>query len=264
MITLRKFLSLPRELRLRKAVRLLRGWTASPEDPGDMRELLAGLAGDELPPEAQRILSTVLAGLSASSCGGKPALNEDLAWNMNALMHILMKHLGIETADWDLPQPSCEKESHGENTLPCRIYVDGIRSPFNLGSVFRSAECFGVREILIEPGSASPLHPRARRSAMGCIERVSWRFAEPGELENTKSLFALELGGTPLEEFAFPAEGVCVIGSEELGVRPSLREAAKKSAGLVSIPMTGTKASLGVSVAFGILMYKWNAALNNV
>ena len=256
MITLRKFLSLPRDTRLRKAVRLLRGWTASPENPESMRSLLAGLASDGLPPEVEKLLSSVVAGLSASSRGG------ELAWNMNALMHAMMRHLGIEAADWDLPSGE-EAETGGlsKKTLPCRIYIDGIRSPFNIGSVFRSAECFGVREILIEPGSASPLHPRARRSAMGCIERVNWRFAELDEAENSRGLFALELGGTPLEEFSFPAEGVCVIGSEELGVRPRLREAAKRSRGIVSIPLEGTKAALGVSVAFGILMYRWRAAL---
>ncbi|MCL1817511.1 MAG: TrmH family RNA methyltransferase [Spirochaetaceae bacterium] len=258
MITLRKFLSLPREARLRKAVRLLRGWAASPENPEGLRNILTALSG--LPPEAEKLLSSVVAGLS-SPCG------EQLAWNMNALMHVIMKHLGIPAADWDLRPPadaSGEEAAAGNRegkTLPCRVYVDGIRSPFNLGSVFRSAECFGAREILIEPGSASPLHPRARRSAMGCIERVKWRFAEAGEPENSSGLFALELGGTPLEEFAFPEEGICVIGSEELGVRPRLLEAAGRSRGVVSIPLGGTKAALNVSVAFGILMYRWRAAL---
>ncbi|MCL1818900.1 MAG: hypothetical protein FWG35_08200, partial [Spirochaetaceae bacterium] len=179
MITLRKFLSLPRETRLRKAARLLRGWMASPGDPETLRSLLAALASDGLPPDAEKLLASVVAGLSSPGGG-------ELAWNMSALMHALMEHLGLPSADWDLPPPAGISGERAESlpgkTLPCRVYVDGIRSPFNLGSIFRSAECFGAREILIEPGSASPLHPRARRSAMGCTERVRWRFAELDEL----------------------------------------------------------------------------------
>ncbi|MDR1932513.1 MAG: TrmH family RNA methyltransferase [Spirochaetales bacterium] len=262
MITRRKFLSLPRDTRLRKAARLLRQWARAPETPRLMRELLEVLRADNLPPESEKILDTVLADLTEQAAPGAKAL----AWNMNALMHTLMKDLGIETADWDLPPAEAAKtgeNSGGEQPSPAllpRLYIDGIRSPFNMGSVFRTAECFGAREILIEPGSASPLHPRAQRSAMGCIDRVPWRFADYSEIEKETGLFALELGGTPLDDFVFPGEGLCILGSEELGVRPCLLEAARKSAGIVSIPLAGKKASLNVSVAFGILMHAWRKA----
>ena len=263
MITPKKFSSLPRGTRLRKAVRLLRQWEMQPESPDYMRSILCVLASDKLPPESEKLLSAVLAGLSSPAA-------EALRWNLNALMHTLQRELGLPAADWDFPpaagnrEQSPEPENARRKTLPCRVYVDGIRSPFNLGSIFRTAECFGVQEILIEPGSASPQHPRAVRSAMGCIERVRWSYEEYEKAARLPGLFALELGGTPLEDFCFPPNGVCVIGSEELGVRQELLEAAKKSSGIVSIPLRGGKASLNVSVAFGILLHTWAKAIERV
>ena len=59
--------------------------------------------------------------------------------------------------------------------------------------------------------------------------------------------------------FPFPKRGICIIGSEELGVSPAALEKAKY--GCVTIPMKGLKASLNVGVAFGILMRKWTESL---
>ena len=77
--------------------------------------------------------------------------------------------------------------------------------------------------------------------------------------ENSLPIFVLETGGTPIEEFDFPKKGICIIGSEELGVSPAALE--KATYGRVSIPMTGLKASLNVGVAYGILMQKWVESL---
>jgi len=69
---------------------------------------------------------------------------------------------------------------------------------------------------------------------------------------------ALETGGTPITSFSFPKQGIVLLGSEELGLSA---EALKRvSAGIVSIPMKGIKASLNVAVAFGILMQYWVAS----
>ena len=94
---------------------------------------------------------------------------------------------------------------------------------------------------------------------MGCIETMGWTRCSLDELPEDKPVFVLETGGTPLQEFKFPKEGIVIIGSEELGVSP---EALKRADyGRVTIPMTGLKASLNVGVAFGILMQAWVEAL---
>ena len=135
------------------------------------------------------------------------------------------------------------------------VYAEDIRSPFNIGSIFRTAEAMGCEQVYISPLCIDPSHPRAVRSGMGCIETMGWTRCALDELPRDRPVFVLETGGTPINEFAFPERGIVIIGSEELGVSPeALRRA---DGGCVSIPMTGLKASLNVGVAFGILMQAW-------
>jgi TrmH family RNA methyltransferase len=74
-------------------------------------------------------------------------------------------------------------------------------------------------------------------------------------------VFALETGGTPLRDFAFPQTGVMIVGSEELGISPEALTLADVSLGRVSIPCYGAKASLNVSAAFAIAMQAWAESL---
>ena len=139
------------------------------------------------------------------------------------------------------------------------VYAEDIRSPFNVGSIFRTAEAMGCEKVYISPNCTNPEQTKAVRSGMGCIETLGYTRCSLDELPADKPVFVLETGGTPIKEFKFPKEGIVIIGSEELGVSP---EALKRAtAGTVSIPMTGLKASLNVGVAFGILMQEWICAI---
>lgn len=179
--------------------------------------------------------------------------------------HALMRLSGQAPADWDLMdfrstsvfpsgaagrEPLFSRQASGR-----KAYLEDIRSPFNVGSIFRVAEAFGFDELILSPACADPAHPRALRSSMGTTDLVPWRRADLSALSAGGPLFALELGGRPLEEFAFPESGIVVLGSEELGVSaPALERCAL---GKVSIPMSGAKASLNVAVAFGICAQRW-------
>ena len=141
------------------------------------------------------------------------------------------------------------------------VYAEDIRAPFNLGSIFRTAEAFGAEKLLLSEGCVSPEQPRAQRSAMGCTHFLPWEYCPLESLPAGLPIFALETGGTPITSFSFPKQGIVLLGSEELGLSA---EALKNvSAGIVSIPMKGIKASLNVAVAFGILMQYWTASLSN-
>jgi len=190
---------------------------------------------------------------------------EDQQLLLRRLLHrirfFLQEELGVEPAEWDFRTLEGDSANlYGPSprkVLPIRLYLDEVRSPYNVGSIFRTAECFGVERILLAPGTASPTHPRAIRSAMGSIEGVPWEVAPYSKLEEESNLFALETGGEALDHFPFPSQGICIVGSEELGVHPRLLSLAKKKRGIVSIPLFGSKTSLNVSVAVGILMQEW-------
>ena len=191
----------------------------------------------------------------------------------NVARNALLEILGTFPAEWDLviaPHkakiPSEGKAGENAPFVQKRnffpgvyVYAEDIRSPFNLGSIFRTAEGMGAEKIFLSPLCAETSHPRAIRSAMGCIENMPFERASLDELPADENVFVLETGGVPIEQFEFPAHGICIIGSEELGASP---EALKRATyGRVTIPMMGLKASLNVGVAFGILMQKWVEAL---
>jgi TrmH family RNA methyltransferase len=184
---------------------------------------------------------------------------------VDALRHALIAATGQAPADWDLIDPATGlAEAGARRVIPgLRAYLEDLRSPFNVGSIFRTADAFGLEELILSPSCADPLHPRAQRSAMGAVELVPWRRESLEDLAGLKDggwrLFALELGGTPIGSFSFPDKGIAIIGSEELGIS---REARDLCDGMVSIGMSGAKGSLNVAVAFGILMHEWAASQN--
>ena len=180
----------------------------------------------------------------------------------NFARNTLLELLGTFPAEWDLviaPHAAAENE---DGTVRARdffpgvcVYAEDIRSPFNIGSIFRTAEAMGAEKVLISPHCIDPTQPRAIRSGMGCIETMGWQRCDLDQLPPDLPVFALETGGTDINEFKFPPQGICIIGSEELGVSPEAL--ARATYGTVTIPMKGLKASLNVGVAFGILMQKW-------
>jgi TrmH family RNA methyltransferase len=127
--------------------------------------------------------------------------------------------------------------------------------------MFRAAESFGAEKVFLSPFCADPRHPRAERSAMGCVDVLPWERREFFNTADTAGcgcpVFALETGGTSLADFSFPRKGLLIAGSEELGVSPTALAAADASLGRVTIPCYGAKGSLNVSVAFGIVMQAW-------
>ena len=185
----------------------------------------------------------------------------------NCARNHLLALIGTFPAEWDLvisPHVSPFDENgvvrHREFYPGMCIYAEDIRSPFNIGSIFRTAEGMGAEKVYLSPFCVDPMQPRAVRSGMGCIETMGFERKKLEELPDDIPVFALETGGTPLSDFSFPQKGICIIGSEELGVSPQALDRA--SYGRVTIPMKGLKASLNVGVAFGILMQKWVEAIN--
>ncbi len=186
--------------------------------------------------------------------------------------HYLARASGQAPADWDLhdfrargnlaigQEIDSAPAAGARRPLPgTRVFLEDIRSPFNVGTILRTAEALGFEEVLLSPACADPRHPRAERSAMGAVDIIPWRRCPLEELPALGAVFALELGGAAIGEFAFPKRGVLILGSEELGV--SAAALALSDGCRVSIPMRGLKASINVAVAFGIAAQAWVSGL---
>jgi len=197
-----------------------------------------------------------------SSFENLPDKKPDFHRALNNVKHLLLNETGRDQADWDFTAADGKLDPVKRQIFEgMRVYFEDIRSPFNVGAMFRTAESFGVEKIILSPFCADPHHRRAQRTAMGCIEIVPWErqnlFTPEESPQMSCPIFALETGGVPIDEFPFPRRGLLIAGSEELGVSPRALAAADASLGRVSIPCYGAKASLNVSVAFGIAVQAW-------
>lgn len=184
----------------------------------------------------------------------------ELAFTLDDLATELLSVLGAEPSDWDFTEADGRLDAARRVVEDHILVLDRLRSPFNVGSVFRSADSFGIWRIILVEGTADPRHPRSLRTSRGTVDTVPYETM--GEEEVAGSLrampcFALELGGKDLRSFSFPKRGACVIGSEEMGVSPALLACCDQSLGRASIALHGTKGSLNVSVATGILLFSW-------
>jgi TrmH family RNA methyltransferase len=285
-ISIYKLNKLPRPIRLRKVVKIF--WEAENllvrpgENPASMSlldlqhlsEILKLLAEDgAFSVSAREIIAeagkTVEETLRAGDSGpAVPALRQAL----NGVRHLLMAETGRFPADWDFLDEDGHLDPAKRKPFPgMQIYLEDIRSPYNVGAMFRAAESFGAEKLWLSPLCADPHHPRAERTAMGCTAVLPWERLQSDPWQGSgkaafdgsaDAVFALETGGEDIGHFPFPRKGLMITGSEELGVSPAALAAADASLGRVSIPVFGAKGSLNVSVAFGIVMHAWADALN--
>jgi TrmH family RNA methyltransferase len=282
MISTRKLAALPRHQRLRKMIKMFGEaeifcnsgkWDCLFDDLVSALELLA--QDTEFPVEiTPSVYAAVVETRNVLTAAQKSAFpNDALRRGINTVRHILLAETGRSQADWDFLDAENKLDSTKRRIFHgMRIYLEDIRSPYNIGSLFRTSESFGVEKILLSPLAADPLHRRAQRTAMGCIDVVPWERLPsletlcPGhnsELRPEIPVFALETGGIALNNFPFPQCGIMIVGAEELGVSPNALALADASLGRVSIPTYGAKGSINVSAAFAIVMRAWAERLCN-
>jgi len=257
---LSKLAELSPRTRQRKIARILQGMEVEaaagrPPEVSYIRGLLPYLDTGTPPVvrEAAAALSTELGGAPDG-----PALMRAV----NSLRHALLAALHAEPAEWDLVDTRTGRLDRGSiRALPMRAWLEDLRSPFNVGSIFRTAEALGLQRLYLSPSTPGPDHPRARKTSLGADSALPWQRASLDDVAGDGGVFALELGGTPIHRFPFPTVGTVLVGSEELGLSPEALRVADAQLGRVSIPLGGAKRSLNVSVAFGILLQAWRHAL---
>ena len=283
MIPLHKLAKLPRSQRLRKAAKIVgeaeRRLIASGQIlPENETEYIVSIF--ELLSRDDSLSRTITGALKTAQINFLSANGEknekEIRRALSTAYQILIAETGRNQADWDFIEAGGVLDPAKRRSFPSmQIYLEDIRSPFNVGAMFRAAESFGAEKIWLSPLCADPRHKRAVRTAMGCVDVLPWErfsldpFAETkGTDENEAAasfpegpFFALQTGGIPLANFPFPPRGIMIAGAEELGVSPHALDAADASLGRVSIPVYGAKGSLNVSVAFGIAMQAWAAQL---
>ena len=245
MITVKKLLTLKERTRLRKISMILH------EAAVDLRN------GN---PVDLEYINEVLPVAGFEALDASELSPDTLAFRLEDVSQALLSKLGAEPSDWDFKTADGFLDPSRRVVQDKVLVLDRIRSPYNVGAIFRSAEAFGISRIILVEGTASPEHVRALRTSRGTTTVVPWAFMPESEVVSflhgydPSSVIALELGGTSINEFAFPSRGVAVLGSEEFGISPEVLSCCGSR---VTIPMGGSKGSLNVSVAAGILLQRW-------
>lgn len=139
------------------------------------------------------------------------------------------------------------------------IVLDGVTDPGNLGTIIRTADWFGVGDILLSEGSVDPYNEKVVRSTMGSIFRtkiiLSHDLAQDLEFLKKQgyTVYSLDLSGAPLKNLSLPQRAAYVFGSESHGVSPITQKIVDHS---IKIPGKGSAESLNVAVAAGIILSK--------
>ena len=169
-----------------------------------------------------------------------------------------MEKLGMEA----LNRPTADEYQRQEK-MPVVLVLDNVRSGLNVGSVFRTADAFSVEKIALCGITAQPPHREILKTALGSTESVAWEYFP----ETAQAILSLKNSGyrvyaveqtthkTWLQDFS-PARDekyAFVLGNEVDGVGD---EALALCDGAIEIPQSGTKHSLNVAVAAGIVAWE--------
>lgn len=145
---------------------------------------------------------------------------------------------------------------------PLIVILDNIRSLNNIGSVFRTADAFLIEKIYLCGITATPPHKDIQKTALGATEAVDWEYRKDPlelihELQTSKvQVLAIEQaqGALPLQNFQplVQQRYAVVLGNEVKGVAQDIVSAADR---VLEIPQEGTKHSLNIAVAAGVVMW---------
>lgn len=144
---------------------------------------------------------------------------------------------------------------------PIIVVLDSVRSALNIGSVFRTADAFAIKEIILCGISATPPSREITKTAIGATESVKWSYEKNIEdtVQQLKADGYLIVGieqtdnSVFLQDFEHSQEKLAVIfGNEVDGISDEILDDLDMC---IEIPQFGTKHSLNVSVCAGIVLW---------
>ena len=167
-------------------------------------------------------------------------------------------HQGIIAVGEDFKYSNLEDLINIEKSK-CLLILDGIEDPHNLGSIIRSAECFGIDGVVIPKNRACQVTETVIKTSAGAISHV--KIAKVTNINTTIEVlkkhnfwvYGLELGGRPINEVDFSGNVAVVVGSEGKGIKMQTRLVCDD---IVTLQLKGKVNSLNASVAAGIGLYE--------
>ena len=170
------------------------------------------------------------------------------------------RFLGQSLKEYDFMVATEDGQTNIKEKLPITLVLDSLRSAHNIGAIFRTADCFNIKKIVLTGLSPDPGHEQVKKTCMGSDEHVDWIF-EPNILEyieEQKSLgykiYGIETGKHAIDinqVKTLEENAIFILGHEQFGIS---FEVLKECHQIIKIPMYGQKNSLNVSVSCGIIL----------
>ncbi len=171
-----------------------------------------------------------------------------------------MRKLKVE----EMKRLSVEEFKRSEK-MPVVVVLDNVRSLYNVGSVFRTCDAFRISELLLCGITACPPNVEIHKTALGAEDAVEWKyFGATDEAldylrERQCTLFAVEqcegsVSVSQALEVREDGKYALVFGNEVKGVQQHILDRCDKC---IEIPQMGTKHSLNVSVAAGVVLWEF-------
>src|SRR3974390_2070853 len=165
----------------------------------------------------------------------------------------------MERLPYLAPPAAAPYESIGR--LPVSILLDNVRSLYNVGSFFRTADAARIEKLYLGGITGPPPHRSLKKTALGAEERVAWVHTWHAAdalrtlRERGYEIAAIETSVHSVDLFDWqPRFPVCVVfGHEVGGLQPNVLETCDTH---VRIPMLGLKHSLNVATAGGVVIYE--------
>ena len=154
------------------------------------------------------------------------------------------------------------EEFKQSDKIPVIVVLENIRSAYNVGSVFRTADAFLIEAIYICGYSARPPHKEIKKTALGAEDTVSWKhFINAAEaiaqLKNEQyEVYAVEQveNSISLEKLKPGNQKIAIVfGNEVTGVEQSTIQLCN---GSIEIPQLGMKHSLNIATAAGVVLWE--------
>lgn len=153
------------------------------------------------------------------------------------------------------------KEFRESSKISIIAVLENVRSAYNVGSVFRTADAFLIEAIYLTGYTAKPPHKEIKKTALGAEETVEWKhFASAAEAiqylkENVYKVYAVEQveNSISLEKFEATDKVAVIFGNEVSGVEQSTIALCD---GTIEIPQLGMKHSLNIATAAGVVLWE--------
>jgi TrmH family RNA methyltransferase len=136
------------------------------------------------------------------------------------------------------------------------LVLDGIQDPGNLGTIIRTADWFGIHQILVTDDTAGIYNPKVIQSTMGSCFRIDVQIVDIEAVLKKEKLPVIGtlLSGASIYKEKMASKGFLIIGNESKGIRENVKSLITQP---VSIPNFGGAESLNAAVATGIVLSHW-------